>query len=86
VTRCSREGSDASPLGAAAIAEFSPRSMDVPALASAAAAAFLLTRFCLQQCSQRRVHGKALVSTQRLQVPAPLAHTYTVLRMHVAFV
>jgi hypothetical protein len=51
VTRCSREGSDASPLGAAAIAESSPRSMDVPALASAAAAAFLLTHLGLQQCS-----------------------------------
>ena len=51
VTRCSRDGSDASPLGAAVLRflESSPRSMAVAPPASAAAAAFLLMRLGLRK-------------------------------------
>jgi hypothetical protein len=83
VTRCSREGSDALPLGATASAESSPRSMDMPLLASAAAAAFLLTRFGLQQCSLTVGLSRALVTVQHLQLPAPVAHITTSCRLHM---
>lgn len=68
MTRCSRDGLDASPLGAAASAKSSPRSMDMPLLASAAAAAFLLTRFGLQQCGNSQPCRRCTLSPSQCSV------------------
>ena len=66
VTRCSRDGSDASLLGAAASTESSPRFMPVPLLVLAAAAAAFLLAGSLRPATVQSVvyHGRAPMTVQ----------------------